>query len=79
MMEKLRLEPLAREITLVRKLIPTEFREVESLIPVRFDVHTGRLIPVEFKRVRKYIPVNFMSIEVPIFMPTGKDSTSRRF
>ena len=78
-MERLRLELLAKEVVLVKRLVPTEFREVESLVPVRFEVHAGKLIPIEFERVRKYLPVNFATIEVPILIPKRQSSTSKRF
>ncbi|MCX6706423.1 MAG: hypothetical protein NTV24_05000 [Candidatus Woesebacteria bacterium] len=78
-METLRPEPIAKEVILVKRLVPTEFREVESLVPIGFDVHAGKLIPIEFKLVKKYIPVKFVTIEEPILIPKRQNSIPKRF
>ena len=68
-METLRPEPIAKEVILVKRLVPTEFKEVESWVPVHSVIHMGEVIPIEFAKVRRYIPVNFTIIEVPILIP----------
>jgi hypothetical protein len=70
-MEKLRQGPAAGEVILLKRLVPTEFKEIETFVPIRSVVHAGRAIPTEFARVKKYIPVNFTEIEVPILINRG--------
>lgn len=76
-METLRPGPIAREVILVKKLVPTEFKEVESWVPVRSVVYMGKVIPTEFARVKRYIPVNFTTIEVPILIPKSQNLTPK--
>ena len=78
-METLRPETTAKEVILVKRLVPTEFKEVESFVPVRFVVHAGEVIPTKFEKVKKYIPVKFVTIEEPILIPKRQNSTPKRF
>lgn len=76
-MERLQPEPIAKEVILIERLVPTEFMKVETLVPVRFDVHAGKLIPIEFETVKKNIPVDFTLIEVPLPIPEEQNSAPK--
>lgn len=78
-METLRPGPIAGEVVLLKRLVPIEFKEVESFVPVGFVIWGGRAIPTKFERVKRCIPVNFTTIDVPILVPQIQKPAPKRF
>ncbi len=46
------------------KIIPTEFEEIDTLIPTDFIEYNGKIIPIKFEEGKKLVPVDYEILEV---------------
>jgi len=59
---------IEREVIVVEKVVPTNFKPVEVPVVVDYEIIHGRLIPTKFEKGIKYLPSEYNVIKNPVLI-----------